>query len=154
MYHWSAELGGPLWAWFTAWLNIVGLIAAMAGIDYGCAQFLLPTLGFESRAASLSLVYGIILLSQTSVNQYSTRPVGDSMIWARSYIWPESSADRCAFGLCAETAHSIACDRFGRIYLRSYGDAPQWPGQRGNYWCHERVFRAAGGSLEVHKPQW
>jgi hypothetical protein len=47
----------------------------MSGIDYGCAQFLLPTLGFESRAASLSLVYRIILLSQTSVNQYSTRPV-------------------------------------------------------------------------------
>src|SRR5579875_1393199 len=32
MYHWSAELGGPLWAWFTAWLNIVGLVAAIAGI--------------------------------------------------------------------------------------------------------------------------
>jgi amino acid transporter len=75
MYHWSAELGGPLWAWFTAWLNIVGLIAAMAGIDYGCAQFLLPTLGFESRATSLFLVYGIILLSQTLVNQYSARLV-------------------------------------------------------------------------------
>jgi len=75
MYHWSAELGGPLWAWLTAWLNIVGLIAAIAGIDYGCAQFLLPTLGFESRASSLFLVYGIILLSQTLVNQYSARVV-------------------------------------------------------------------------------
>ena len=75
MYHWSAELGGPLWAWFTAWLNIVGLIAAMAGIDYGCAQFLLPMLGFDSRAGSLFLVYGIILLSQTLVNQYSARLV-------------------------------------------------------------------------------
>src|SRR6202162_2884672 len=75
MYHWSGELGGPLWAWLTAWLNIVGLIAAIAGIDYGCAQFLLPTLGFESRASFLFLVYGIILLSQTLVNQYSVRLV-------------------------------------------------------------------------------
>src|ERR1700688_5332572 len=73
MYHWSAELGGPLWAWLTAWLNIVGLIAAIAGIDYGCAQFLLPTLGFESRASSLFLVYGIILLFQSLVNQESAR---------------------------------------------------------------------------------
>ena len=75
MYHWSAELGGPLWAWFTAWLNIIGLIGAIAGIDYGCAQFLSPTLGFESRASSLFVVYAIVLLSQTFVNQYSARLV-------------------------------------------------------------------------------
>ena len=50
MYHWSAELGGPTWAWFTAWLNIVGLITAIAGIDYGCAEFLVPLLGLDSRS--------------------------------------------------------------------------------------------------------
>jgi amino acid transporter len=38
MYHWSAELGGPTWAWFTDWLNIVGLITAIAGIDYECSE--------------------------------------------------------------------------------------------------------------------
>ncbi|NBO65853.1 MAG: amino acid permease, partial [Acidobacteria bacterium] len=37
MYHWSARLGGKGWGWLTAWLNIVGQIAAIAGIDYGCA---------------------------------------------------------------------------------------------------------------------
>ena len=46
-YHWSAELGGPTWAWFTALLNIVGLITVLAGIDYGCAQFLAPILGLR-----------------------------------------------------------------------------------------------------------
>jgi amino acid transporter len=75
MYHWAAELGGPMWAWFAAWLNIVGLVAAIAGIDYGCAQFLLPMLGLQSRHLSLLLVYSILLLSQTLVNHYSARVV-------------------------------------------------------------------------------
>src|SRR5215831_9655014 len=34
MYHWAADLGGPGPGWFVAWLNIVGLIAALAGINY------------------------------------------------------------------------------------------------------------------------
>jgi amino acid transporter len=75
MYHWAAELGGPLWAWFAAWLNIVGLIAAIAGIDYGCAQFLLPMLGVESRISSLLFVYALLLLSQALINHSSARLV-------------------------------------------------------------------------------
>ena len=71
MYHWSAELGGPTWAWFTAWLNIVGLITAIAGIDYGCAQFLAPMLGLQSGPYSLFAVYALLLLSQAVINQYS-----------------------------------------------------------------------------------
>ncbi len=73
MYHWSAELGGPLWAWFTAWLNIVGLVAAIAGIDYGCAQFLVPMLGLQSQTSTLLMVYGLLLLSQAVINHFSTR---------------------------------------------------------------------------------
>ncbi len=73
MYHWSAELGGPMWAWFTAWLNIVGLVACIAGIDYGCAQFLVPLLGLESATSTLLIVYGLLLFSQAVINHYSTR---------------------------------------------------------------------------------
>jgi amino acid transporter len=75
MYHWAAQLGGPLWAWLTAWLNIVGLIAAIAGIDYGCAQFLLPMSGFQSKASSILVVYTLLLLSQAVINHYSVRLV-------------------------------------------------------------------------------
>jgi amino acid transporter len=71
MYHWSAELGGPTWAWFTAWLNIIGLITAIAAIDYGCAEFLVPMLGFQSTAHSLLAVYALLLLSQAVINHYS-----------------------------------------------------------------------------------
>jgi amino acid transporter len=35
MYHWAADLCGPGWGWLVAWFNIIGLIAALAGIDCG-----------------------------------------------------------------------------------------------------------------------
>ena len=72
-YHWSAELGGPTWAWFTALLNIVGLIAALAAIDYGCAQFLAPILGLEASDKVLLLTYALILASHGFINHYGIR---------------------------------------------------------------------------------
>lgn len=73
MIHWSAQLGGPTWAWLTAWLNIIGLVTAIAGIDYGCAQFLLPILNVTATTSHLLLGYAALLLSQTVLNHYSVR---------------------------------------------------------------------------------
>jgi amino acid transporter len=72
-YHWSAELGGPTWAWFTALLNIVGLVAALAAIDYGCAQFLAPILGLEASSKVLLVTYALILASHGFINHYGIR---------------------------------------------------------------------------------
>ena len=72
-YHWSAELGGPTWAWFTALLNIVGLVTVIAGIDYGCAQFLTPILGLAASTRVLLTTYGLILLSHGFINHYGIR---------------------------------------------------------------------------------
>ena len=38
-YWWAAKLGGPGWSWFTGWFNVIGLIAVVASVDYGCATF-------------------------------------------------------------------------------------------------------------------
>lgn len=73
MYHWAAGLGGPTWGWFTAWLNIVGLITAIAGIDYGCAQFLAPLLGLPSRPAAILVIYVLLLLSHGLINHFGIR---------------------------------------------------------------------------------
>lgn len=75
MYHWAAELGGPTWAWFTAWFNIVGLVTAIAGIDYGCAEFLVPLLGIESKHSTIFFVYALLLLSHALINHYGIRVV-------------------------------------------------------------------------------
>ena len=72
-YHWSAELGGPTWAWFTALLNIVGLVTVLAGIDYGCAQFLAPILGLAASSRVLLVTYALILASHGFINHFGIR---------------------------------------------------------------------------------
>ena len=44
-YYWARHLGGSGWGWFTAWFGIIGMIANVAAVDYGCAQFAAPLLG-------------------------------------------------------------------------------------------------------------
>jgi len=75
MYHWATILGGPGWGWFTAWFNILGLVATIAGIDYGCAQFLMPLLGLPSKPGVLLAVYGAVLASHGLINHYGIRLV-------------------------------------------------------------------------------
>src|SRR5262249_7066904 len=45
IYWWAGKLGGPVWAWFTAWFNLIGLVAVVASVDYACANFLNVILG-------------------------------------------------------------------------------------------------------------
>ncbi len=75
MYHWSCQLGGKGWGWFTAWFNIIGQIAAIAGIDYGCALFVAPLLGWEATNQNLLIVYAAILLSHGLINHFGIRLV-------------------------------------------------------------------------------
>jgi amino acid transporter len=35
LYHWSSILGGKMWGWLTAWLNLLGLVFVVAAINYG-----------------------------------------------------------------------------------------------------------------------
>jgi amino acid transporter len=75
MYHWASVLGGKSWGWFTAWFNIAGNIALLAGVDYGCAQFALPLFGLESTAKNLLSVYAAILISHAVINHFGIRLV-------------------------------------------------------------------------------
>src|SRR6516165_7233058 len=73
-YHWASLLGGRGVGWFTAWLNIVGLVATLAAVDYGCALFVTPLLGFRSTTPTIRLVYAAILISHGAINHYGIRP--------------------------------------------------------------------------------
>jgi amino acid transporter len=75
LYHWSAVLGGPGWGWITAWLNLIGLGAAIAGIDYGCAQLLAPMVGMPDTPRSDLILFAILLLSQAILNHVGIRVV-------------------------------------------------------------------------------
>lgn len=75
IYHWSCKLGGKGWGWFTAWFNIIGQIAAIAGIDYGCAYFVTPLIGLEATTINILIVYAVVLTSHAAINHFGIRLV-------------------------------------------------------------------------------
>src|SRR5262249_6957036 len=75
MYHWSCKLGGKGWGWFTAWFNIIGQIAAIAAIDYGCAKFVTPLLGLNGTLQNLLIVYAAVLMTHALINHFGIRLV-------------------------------------------------------------------------------
>jgi amino acid transporter len=75
MYHWAAALGGRGWGWFVAWLNIIGLVAAQAGINYGCAQFVLPFLGLPVTPGNTFAMFTFTLLVHGVLNHFGVRIV-------------------------------------------------------------------------------
>jgi amino acid transporter len=75
MYHWACLIGGNGWGWFTAWFNIIGQLAALAGIDYGCAVFVTPLLGLPTTTGTILIVYAGILLSHAVINHIGIRLV-------------------------------------------------------------------------------
>lgn len=73
IYWWAAKMGKPIHGWFTGWLNLIGLIAVTASVDYGCATFLNLTLSalFEGWAGTLNqafLLFVIILVLHGIIN--------------------------------------------------------------------------------------
>lgn len=75
MYHWAAALGGPGWAWFVAWISIAGAIAGQAGINYSCAQFVLPFLGVAATPLNTFAMFAFTLLVHALLNHYGLRIV-------------------------------------------------------------------------------
>ncbi len=50
IYWWAARLGGPKAGYYTGWLNLIGLLAIVASVAYGCATFFDLLLGFFSTS--------------------------------------------------------------------------------------------------------
>jgi amino acid transporter len=85
IYWWAGRLGGPIWAWFTGWFNLIGLVAVVASVDYAAATFLNVVLGLyevnifginfadESHVlAEVFLLFVIILLIHVFLNVRNT----------------------------------------------------------------------------------
>ena len=75
MYHWACRLGGKGWGWFTAWFNIIGQLATLAGIDYGCALFVTPLVGVPTTTGNVLIVYAVVLVSHAVINHVGIRLV-------------------------------------------------------------------------------
>ena len=90
LYYWASRLGGVGWGWWTAWLNLGGLVATVAGIDFAAAAFLnTAVFGIENDIVRLGLSLQVwttlgLLLVQTIVNVLGIRLVAllnDLSVW-------------------------------------------------------------------------
>ena len=79
IYWWASKLGGAKAGFYTGWLNLIGLIAILASVSYGCATFLDLTLGTfsETWPAGYSLtrvfiMFVIILAVSAIINIFSS----------------------------------------------------------------------------------
>ncbi|MFI9240629.1 amino acid permease [Streptomyces sp. NPDC053079] len=89
LYYMADRLGGPRWGWYTGWLNLLGLLGAIAGIDYGAALFVGAFAdlqwGFEATPGTTMAVYGCILLLHALLNLFGVRLV--SLLNSVSVWW-------------------------------------------------------------------
>ncbi|MFJ9752600.1 amino acid permease [Streptomyces chartreusis] len=78
-YFMADKLGGPRWGWTTGWLNLLGLLGAIAGIDYGAAAFIGAFAqlqwGIEPADGTTMAVFGCILLVHGLLNISGVRLV-------------------------------------------------------------------------------
>lgn len=68
IYHWASILGGPRWGWFTGWLNIIGQVTIVAGIDFGCAGFASALIFGNPTHVQILITYAAILLMHATLN--------------------------------------------------------------------------------------
>ncbi|GEB31420.1 MULTISPECIES: amino acid permease [Brevibacillus] len=79
LYHWAAILGSKRWGWYTAWINLIGQIGIVAGIDYSFSLFADPLLasafGYTSTETTTLILFGITLLLHGIFNHIGIRLV-------------------------------------------------------------------------------
>lgn len=79
LYYMADRLGGRRWGWYTGWLNLLGLLGAIAGIDYGAALFTGALFnlqwGFDPTPESTMVIFVCILLLHAALNLFGVRLV-------------------------------------------------------------------------------
>jgi amino acid transporter len=79
LYYQAEQLGGRKWGWYTGWLNLLGLLGAIAGIDYGAALFTGAFLnlqwGFEPTPGKVMVIFLCILALHLTLNLFGVRLV-------------------------------------------------------------------------------
>ncbi|MCW2875468.1 amino acid permease [Actinacidiphila oryziradicis] len=89
LYFMADRLGGTRWGWYTGWLNLLGLLGAIAGIDYGAAlftgAFMSLQWSFHPTPGSIMVIYVCILLLHALLNLFGVRLVNTlnsiSVVW-------------------------------------------------------------------------
>ncbi|MGW3651690.1 amino acid permease [Streptomyces sp. NPDC000878] len=79
LYYMAHRLGGPRWGWVTGWFNLLGLLGAIAGIDYGAASFIAAFAnlqwGITPSPGTTMVIFACILLLHGALNTFGVHVV-------------------------------------------------------------------------------
>lgn len=79
LYYMADQLGGRRWGWYTGWLNLLGLLGTLAGIDYGAALFTGALLnlqwGLDPTPGVVMVIFLCILALHATLNLFGVRLV-------------------------------------------------------------------------------
>ncbi|HEY8987180.1 MAG TPA: amino acid permease [Streptomyces sp.] len=79
LYYQAEQLGGKKWGWYTGWFNLLGLLGAIAGIDYGAALFTGAFLnlqwGVTPTPGKIMVIFLCILALHLTLNWFGVRLV-------------------------------------------------------------------------------
>ncbi|WP_137154598.1 amino acid permease [Rhizobium sp. FKL33] len=73
LYHWASILGNRFTGWFTAWLNLLGLITVLGAINIGTALFAagaFPELGLTGSENEQMVIVLVITAIQALINHF------------------------------------------------------------------------------------
>ncbi|MBV1949082.1 amino acid permease [Streptomyces sp. BV129] len=81
--------GGRRWGWYTGWLNLLGLLGGIAGIDYGASlftgAFMSLQWGITPDSGTIMVIFCCILLLHALLNLFGVRVV--SLLNSVSVWW-------------------------------------------------------------------
>ncbi|GAB7043254.1 MULTISPECIES: amino acid permease [Catenuloplanes] len=131
IYWWAATMGRPVHGWFTGWLNLIGLIAVTASVDYGAATFLNLTLsalvpGWAGTLSQAFVLFVIILALHAAINVFGHRVI--DLLQNVSVWWHVAGATAVVLILLLvperhQSFEFVFTERFNNS---GFGDAAYW----------------------------
>jgi amino acid transporter len=129
LYYWAAALGGPGWAWFTGWFNLIGQIAVTAAIDYGAALFTTALLdlwfGIGTGTGTVFVVYTVIVAAHLGLNLFDINVL--ALLNSLSAWWHMAGVAMIIVVLAVVPDHQPASFVFGETVNNSgFSDGRYW----------------------------
>jgi amino acid transporter len=99
LYFWAYRLGGPRWAWLTAWFNMIGQVTIASGVNIGVAIYLVgavtrvfnlpadapvPIFGHLTNWYFYVFVMVLVTIPQVMINMFGikvTARLSDFSVW-------------------------------------------------------------------------
>src|SRR6476646_5780138 len=136
IYWWASKLGGVKAGFYTGWLNLIGLIAILASVAYGCATFLDLTLGTFSETwlngYSLTrtfILFVIILAASAIINIFSSHllaVINNISVW-----WHVAGAAIVILILILIPEHHAS---FNTVFATTVNNTGMFGGEKGLGW--------------------